>query len=163
MAKVLSGTVRADAGEIRFDGRPVRIDSPLAAQERGIETVYQDLALAPDLDPAANLFLGRELLRPGFLGRFGVLNLARFSTTAIGGHSPDNLSASAAVVLGGTSLFGGVGTIFGTVVGAFVPAVLQNGFVILGVQSYWQSVAVGAVLVAAVYLDQWRRRSRQRQ
>jgi ribose transport system permease protein len=48
------------------------------------------------------------------------------------------------------------------VVGVFVPAVLSNGFVILGVQSYWQSVAVGAVLVAAVYLDQWRRRSRDR-
>jgi ribose transport system permease protein len=96
-------------------------------------------------------------------GMAGVLNLARFATTTIGGHSSDNLSAIAAVVLGGTSLFGGVGTIFGTVIGAFVPAVLTNGFVILGVQSYWQSVAVGAVLVAAVYLDQWRRRSRERQ
>jgi ribose transport system permease protein len=94
-------------------------------------------------------------------GVAGVLNLARFSTTTIGGHSTDNLSAIAAVVLGGTSLFGGVGTIFGTVVGVFVPAVLQNGFVIIGVQSYWQSVAVGAVLVAAVYLDQWRRRARE--
>jgi ribose transport system permease protein len=95
-------------------------------------------------------------------GLAGVLNLARFATTTIGGHSSDNLSAIAAVVLGGTSLFGGVGTIFGTVIGIFVPAVLSNGFVILGVQSYWQSVAVGAVLVAAVYLDQWRRRSRDR-
>jgi ribose transport system permease protein len=94
-------------------------------------------------------------------GVAGVLNLARFSTTTIGGHSTDNLSAIAAVVLGGTSLFGGVGTIFGTVVGVFVPAVLQNGFVILGVQSYWQSVAVGAVLVAAVYFDQLRRRARE--
>ncbi|MEN3361551.1 MAG: ribose transport system permease protein [Mycobacteriales bacterium] len=94
-------------------------------------------------------------------GLAGVLNLARFSTTTIGGHSTDNLSAIAAVVLGGTSLFGGVGTIFGTVVGIFVPAVLQNGFVILGVQSYWQSVAVGAVLVLAVYFDQWRRRARE--
>jgi ribose transport system permease protein len=96
-------------------------------------------------------------------GLAGDLNLARFNTTTIGGHSTDNLSAIAAVVLGGTSLFGGVGTIFGTVVGAFVPAVLQNGFVILGVQSYWQAVAVGAVLVAAVYVDQWRRRARDRQ
>jgi ribose transport system permease protein len=96
-------------------------------------------------------------------GLAGVLNLARFSTTTIGGHSTDNLSAIAAVVLGGTSLFGGVGTVFGTVVGVFVPAVLQNGFVILGVQSYWQSVAVGAVLVVAVYFDQWRRRTRERQ
>ncbi|RGP48008.1 MULTISPECIES: ABC transporter permease [Nocardiaceae] len=63
----------------------------------------------------------------------------------------------AAVVIGGTSLFGGIGTMFGTVVGLFIPAVLQNGFVIVGVQPFWQQVAVGAVLIAAVYFDQRRR------
>ncbi|HZE65053.1 MAG TPA: hypothetical protein VE081_00385, partial [Sporichthyaceae bacterium] len=51
----------------------------------------------------------------------------------------------------------GVGTIFGTVVGLFIPTVLQNGFVILGVQPFWQQVVVGAVLIAAVYVDQVRR------
>jgi ribose transport system permease protein len=61
--------------------------------------------------------------------------------------------------LGGTSLFGGIGTVLGTVVGVFIPAVLANGFVIIGVQPFWQQVAVGAVLVGAVYLDQLRRRS----
>jgi len=60
-------------------------------------------------------------------------------------------------VIGGTSLFGGVGTIAGTVVGVFIPAVLANGFVIVGVQPFWQQVAVGAVLIVAVYLDQLRR------
>ena len=60
-------------------------------------------------------------------------------------------------MIGGTSLFGGVGTILGTVVGVFIPAVLQNGFVIVGVQPFWQQVAVGAVLITAVYLDQLRR------
>jgi ribose transport system permease protein len=59
----------------------------------------------------------------------------------------------------GTSLFGGIGTILGTVIGVFIPAVLQNGFVIVGLQPFWQQVAVGAVLIIAVYLDQLRRRS----
>ena len=63
----------------------------------------------------------------------------------------------AAVVIGGTSIFGGEGSIFGTVVGLFIPAVLQSGFVIIGVQPFWQGVAVGTVLIAAVYVDQSRR------
>jgi simple sugar transport system ATP-binding protein len=74
LIKVLSGIHAADAGEIRFEGEPVSVPSPEAARELGIETVYQDLALAPDLDPAANLYLGRELLRPGPLGWLGILD-----------------------------------------------------------------------------------------
>ena len=98
-------------------------------------------------------------LAGGLAGLAGFLSLARFATTTISGHSTDNLQAIAAVVIGGTSLFGGVGTILGTVFGVFIPAVLQNGFVIVGVQPFWQQVAVGAVLIAAVFLDQLRRRS----
>ena len=90
-------------------------------------------------------------------GLAGVLSLAQFGTTAIAGQTQTNLNVIAAVVIGGTSLFGGVGTIFGTVIGLFIPAVLQNGFVIVGVQPFWQQVAVGAVLIAAVYVDQRRR------
>jgi ribose transport system permease protein len=90
-------------------------------------------------------------------GLAGFMSLARFGTTTIGGHSTDNLDAISAVVIGGTSLFGGIGTIVGTVVGVFIPAVLRNGFVIVGVQPFWQQVAVGAVLIIAVYLDQLRR------
>jgi simple sugar transport system ATP-binding protein len=63
LVKVLSGAIRPDEGEIRVDGEPVQLSSPLDARGHGIETVYQDLALAPDLDPAANLYLGRELYR----------------------------------------------------------------------------------------------------
>ena len=74
LIKILSGILHPDVGEIRFDGRPVTIDTPLAARRLGIETVYQDLALAPELSPAANLFLGREELRPGLLGRLGFLD-----------------------------------------------------------------------------------------
>jgi ribose transport system permease protein len=96
-------------------------------------------------------------------GLAGYMSLARFATTTIGGHSTDNLQAIAAVVLGGTSLFGGIGTVLGTVVGVFIPAVLQNGFVITGVEPFWRDVAVGAVLIAAVYLDQLRRRTQYRE
>src|SRR3954447_1184620 len=92
-------------------------------------------------------------------GLAGFLSLARFSTTTIGGHDTDNLQSIAAVVIGGTSLFGGIGTMLGTVFGVFIPAVLQNGFVIVGVNPFWQNIAVGAVLIGAVYLDQLRRRS----
>jgi ribose transport system permease protein len=95
-------------------------------------------------------------------GLAGYMSLARFATTTLGGHATDNLQAIAAVVLGGTSLFGGVGTVLGTVVGVFIPAVLQNGFVITGVEPFWRDVAVGAVLIAAVYLDQLRRRTQYR-
>jgi ribose transport system permease protein len=93
-------------------------------------------------------------------GLAGFMSLAQFSTTSIGSYSTENLQAIAAVVIGGTSLFGGVGTIVGTVVGVFIPVVLQNGFIIEGVQPYWQEVAVGGVLIAAVYLDQLKRRAR---
>jgi ribose transport system permease protein len=94
----------------------------------------------------------------GFTAGLGaVLSLAQFGTTTIAGQSLTNLNVIAAVVIGGTSIFGGEGSIFGTLVGLFIPAVLQAGFVIIGVEPFWQSVAVGSVLVAAVYVDQSRR------
>ncbi|MEV4112866.1 ABC transporter permease [Nonomuraea sp. NPDC049695] len=93
-------------------------------------------------------------------GLAGQLSLAKYGITGVSAHSTDNLQAIAAVVIGGTSLFGGVGTVAGTVIGVFIPVVLQNGFQILGVRPFWQQVVVGAVLVAAVYVDQWRRRAR---
>lgn len=93
-------------------------------------------------------------------GLAGFMSLAYFGTTTISGHSNDNLNSIAAVVLGGTSLFGGIGTILGSVIGVFIPAVLDAGFVMAGVRPFWQPIAVGAVLVVAVYLDQRRRRAR---
>jgi ribose transport system permease protein len=90
-------------------------------------------------------------------GLGAVLALAQFGTTTIAGQSLTNLNVIAAVVIGGTSIFGGEGSIFGTVVGLFIPAVLQAGFVIVGVEAFWQGVAVGSVLVAAVFIDQSRR------
>jgi ribose transport system permease protein len=109
----------------------------------------------------------RHLLKVYVLGGMasgfaGFLSVAYFSTTSVAGHSTDNLQAITAVALGGTSLFGGVANILGTLIGVWIPAVLQNGFIILGVQPYWQMVAVGGVLILAVWLDQLRRRSRSR-
>ena len=95
-------------------------------------------------------------------GLAGFLSLSRFATTTIGGHTTDNLDAIAGTVIGGTSLFGGIGTIAGTVIGMLIPAVLRNGFIVVGVQAFWQQVAIGAVLILAVYLDQVRRRADQR-
>lgn len=93
-------------------------------------------------------------------GLAGFMSLARFSTTTITGHTLVILAVITGVILGGTSLFGGVGTMFGTVIGMFIPAVLDNGFVILGVVPFWQQVAVGATLIIAVYIDQLRRNRR---
>jgi ribose transport system permease protein len=93
-------------------------------------------------------------------GLAGIMSYSEFGSTTLSGHGTDNLSVIAAVVIGGTSLFGGVGTMFGTLVGTMIPAVLANGLVIVGLNSFWRDFAVGVVLVAAVYLDQLRRRSR---
>ena len=68
LIKALSGAVVPDAGEIRLDGKLVHFRSPVEARRAGIETVYQDLAVAPALDIATNLFLGREKRRAGPLG-----------------------------------------------------------------------------------------------
>jgi len=98
----------------------------------------------------------------GLAGLAGMMSLVRFSTTTIGGHSQDALTVITGVILGGTSLYGGYGVILGTVIGIFIPTVLQNGLVVEGVQPFWQNVAIGFILIAAVYLDQLKRRARDR-
>lgn len=95
-------------------------------------------------------------------GLAAYLNVARFSTTTVGGHAPDALNAIAAVALGGTSLFGGVGSAAGSVLGVFIPSVLSNGLVIASVQPYWQEIAIAVALLGAIYADQLRRRTRRR-
>jgi ribose transport system permease protein len=95
----------------------------------------------------------------GFMaGLTAIFDLARFHVTDIQGHNLDNLNAIAAVVIGGTSLFGGSGSISGTVIGAFIPVTLSYGFNVVGVSSFWQSVAIGAIIIGAVLIDQLRRR-----
>ena len=68
LIRALSGALVPDAGEIWLDGKPVRFGGPLDARRAGIETVYQELAVAPAMTIAENLFLGRELRRPGVAG-----------------------------------------------------------------------------------------------
>lgn len=68
LIKALTGALTPDSGEVYLDGTQVHFKSPMDARDAGIETVYQSLAVAPALDIASNLFLGRELRRPGPLG-----------------------------------------------------------------------------------------------
>lgn len=73
LIKTICGVHAPDAGEVLFKGRSIAGMAPNQVHSLGIETVYQDLALAPDLDTAANLFLGREIFAAGLLGKLGVL------------------------------------------------------------------------------------------
>jgi ribose transport system permease protein len=95
-------------------------------------------------------------------GLAGAMDIARFINPGVSTHSTDNLRAVSAVVIGGTSLFGGMGSIVGTVIGTFIPAVLSNGLVIGGIQPFWQDVLIGLILIVAVYVDQRRRRADER-
>ena len=70
------------------------------------------------------------------------------------------LDSIAAVVVGGTSLFGGEGYLLASLVGALIIASLRNGLNVLGVYAFWQQVAIGVIIIAAVYVDQIRRRRR---
>lgn len=97
--------------------------------------------------------VGVFTLAGSFYGLAGFLSLAKFSTTTLAGHSDDMLQAYTAAILGGSSPFGGLVTVVGSVIGVFIPTILQNGFVILGVNPFWQQVAVAIVLLAAVYLQ----------
>jgi ribose transport system permease protein len=101
-------------------------------------------------------------LMGGLAGLAGYLSLARFATTSISGNTTDGFQVISGVALGGTSLFGGRGGMTGTCIGMLIPITLQYGFVVLGVQPFWENIAVGATLVAAVFLDQLKRRGESR-
>ena len=74
LIKILSGAIRPDEGTIEFLDRETQLHSPAQARELGIETVYQDLALAPNRDVVQNLFLGREICRAGVLAPLKLLD-----------------------------------------------------------------------------------------
>ena len=97
-----------------------------------------------------------------FAGIAGFVVLSRFGEANPLAGQNDNLNAIAATVIGGASLFGGIGTIGGAVIGAFVLSVLVTGLVVANIPSFWQPVAVGVVLILAVFLDQLRKRIRER-
>lgn len=97
------------------------------------------------------------ILSAACAGLAGVLYTARFSAGAAQAGEPLILDSVAAVVIGGASLFGGSGTIGGTVAGAFVIAVIQYGLVFVGVEPFWQFITVGVVIIISVLIDQAQR------
>jgi ABC-type sugar transport system ATPase subunit len=74
LVKMIAGAVTPDDGELRIEGKPVTLRNPTDARTHGIETIYQDLAMAPNLDVVTNLYLGRELKRRGPLGVLGLID-----------------------------------------------------------------------------------------
>jgi fructose transport system ATP-binding protein len=108
MIKALCGAVIPDSGEIRLAGEVVHFRSPIDAREAGIETVYQNLALSPALSIADNMFLGRELRSPGFLGtvfraldRSAMQKFARDKLNDIGLMTIQNINQPVETLSGG--------------------------------------------------------------
>lgn len=83
----------------------------------------------------------------------GMIDLTRFATTNPSGHTLDGLQAVMAVVMGGTSMKGGIASVGGTMLAALIPVTLQIGMVVIRVSSFYQMIATGIILVIAVYLD----------
>jgi ribose/xylose/arabinose/galactoside ABC-type transport system permease subunit len=87
----------------------------------------------------------------------GILESGRLSSAQPSYGDGLELQVISAVIIGGTSLFGGIGTLAGTALGALLLGVLANGLVVMGVEAFWQDVIVGVVIVVAVGLDRLRR------
>ncbi len=100
------------------------------------------------------------LISAACAGVAGMIYTARFSAGAAQAGEPLLLDSIAAVVIGGASLFGGSGTIIGTVIGALIIAVIQYGLVFIDVEPFWQFVAVGVVIIVSVLVDQSQSRLR---
>ena len=121
------------------------------------------LAVGSDLEGArrAGVNVNRTVVR-GFVftgalcGIAGFIDITRFATTAVSGHEMDILTALSAVIIGGTSLFGGRASVLSTMFATFIPTILLSGFVILGFGSFYQEIAIGAVLIIAVGIDRLR-------
>jgi ribose transport system permease protein len=93
-------------------------------------------------------------------GIAGIILTSRLISAAPTAGQNYELDAIAAAVIGGASLSGGVGTIVGTLIGAFIMGILRNGLNLLGVSYYWQQIAIGIVIIGAVYVDTLRRRAK---
>ncbi|MBA8879941.1 ATP-binding cassette domain-containing protein [Phyllobacterium myrsinacearum] len=108
LIKAISGAVHPDEGEIKLDGKPINFRSPMEARDAGIETVYQNLALSPALSIADNMFLGREIRKPGILGswlrmldRKAMEKQARDKLTELGLMTIQNISQAVETLSGG--------------------------------------------------------------
>lgn len=108
LIKAISGAVIPDEGEIKLEGKTVQFRSPMEAREAGIETVYQNLALSPALSIADNMFLGREVRKPGILGsvfrmldRPAMEKRARDKLTELGLMTIQNINQAVETLSGG--------------------------------------------------------------
>jgi len=108
LIKAICGAVTPDEGEIRLDGKPVHFKTPLDARNAGIETVYQNLALSPALSIADNMFMGREIRKPGFLGSVlkkldhkAMEKIARDRLSELGLMTIQNISQAVETLSGG--------------------------------------------------------------
>jgi len=108
LIKAICGAVTPDEGEIKLDGKAVHFKSPLEARNAGIETVYQNLALSPALSIADNMFMGREIRKPGFLGSVlkkldhkAMEKIARDKLTELGLMTIQNISQAVETLSGG--------------------------------------------------------------
>ncbi|WP_274629737.1 ATP-binding cassette domain-containing protein [Arvimicrobium flavum] len=108
LIKAISGAITPDEGEIVLDGKPVHFTTPMAAREAGIETVYQNLALSPALSIADNMFMGREIRRPGVAGswfrqldRSAMAKIARQKLTELGLMTIQNIHQPVETLSGG--------------------------------------------------------------
>ncbi|MBT8414657.1 MAG: ATP-binding cassette domain-containing protein, partial [Boseongicola sp.] len=108
LIKAVSGAVVPDAGEVWLEGEKVQFSSPIQARENGIETVYQTLAMSPALSIADNMFMGRELRKPGFMGKYlrkldrsAMEKFARDKLTELGLMTIQNINQAVETLSGG--------------------------------------------------------------
>lgn len=120
----------------------------LAARRVGIQTLRNTIAIF--------------ILSSALAGMAGFIDLARYSTTNISGHLNDSLAAIAAALIGGTALTGGRISFLGAIVGAFLAIILQSGLVIVNLSPFYQTIAIGAMLLVAVSLDRSSRAASKR-
>lgn len=111
LIKAISGAVLLDKGEIWLDGKKVQFNTPIEARNHGIETVYQTLAMSPALSIADNMFMGRELLKPGIMGkvfrkldRAAMESFARKKLGELGLMTIQNISQAVETLSGGQRL-----------------------------------------------------------
>lgn len=108
LIKAISGAIHPDEGEIRLEGQQVHFRTPMDARKAGIETVYQNLALSPALSITDNMFLGREIRKPGFMGKYlrkldhgAMEKVARAKLTDLGLMTIQNINQAVETLSGG--------------------------------------------------------------
>ncbi|WP_409329111.1 ABC transporter permease [Trujillonella humicola] len=147
VALLVAAALWAALRYLRFGVRTLSIGSSRVAAERAGIRVRQHILLLVALAGA-------------LAGLAGFFSLANFGSTTIAGHNNDALNAITAAVIGGTALMGGRINVLGIIWGAILAILLQAGLVVIGVQPFYQLMAVGVVLIFAVALDRWNTKRR---